>query len=213
MFNVYFELDRLHTALINKGIDEDVAVRIVEKARSQIDATITEEGQAAMQTAIAEGVAKRSPEFINQLKLNRISLALDTDSGNMDFSEPALPMLPFLLQGAKPMKDGSGVYKVIPVGGEGGKPRPNVSTNIYDAWKKENAARIEASQAQYQKISPRGSKAQFRTATSKQSSQSQWVQPAKDKDFSEVVQGINKELTNSLEGRIRDILREFEEGF
>lgn len=213
MLNVFFELDRLRDSLIRKGFDEDSANTIVNKARSEISATIDQEGEAAMQLAIEEGVAQRSPEFINELKLNRINMELTTESGVMEFSEPPFPMLPHLLKNAKPMKDGSGVYKVIPVGGEPTKPRPSIASNIYDAWKQTNAERIEASRAQRARVTPKGSKGAFRTATSKQSAQTQWVQPEKVKDFSEPVQSINKELKDSLDQRISAIIQDFEENY
>ncbi|CAM6003874.1 unnamed protein product [Sphagnum balticum] len=76
-----------------------------------------------------------------------------TESGNLEFTEPPFPMLDRLLQNAKPIKDGSGVYKVIPVGSTG-NDRPKVSTNIYDAAKQINAERIENAKRQYQSIIP-----------------------------------------------------------
>jgi hypothetical protein len=212
MANIFFELDRLKYILENKGLDSDTVEAILQKARADIDAAMASQGEAAMQLAIEEGVEKRSPEFINELHMNRISQQLTTDSGNMDFSEPPFPMLPRLLQGAKPIKDGSGVYKVIPVG-QPSKNRPKVSTNIYDAWKQVNTERAEAARAQQDRVSPRGSKAEFRTATSKQNANTQWVQPAKQKDFTETVQSINKELESSFSDVIRDIIQGYEESF
>jgi len=212
MANIHFELDRLKYILENKGMEPDLIEIILQKAKADIDAAMQGQVDAAMQLAIEDGVEKRSPEFINELRLNSISMQLTTDSGNMDFSEPPFPMLPRLLQGAKPIKDGSGVYKIIPVGSPS-QNRPKVSTNIYDAWKQVNAERIEASRAQRERVTPKDSKGKFRTATSKQNANTQWVQPAKDKDFSEAVQSINKELDSSLQDVIRGIIQEYEESF
>lgn len=212
MFNVLFELDRLRVSLENKGLDPDAVDSIVSQASREIDRAFQEQGEAAMQLAIEAGVDKRSPDFINELMLDHQHMQLVTQSGNMDFSEPPAPMLPHLLKNAKPMKDGSGVYKVIPVG-QPGTNRPKVSTNIYDAWKRINTERVEAAKAQYSNIAPTGSKAQFRTATSKQNAATQWVQPAKKKDFTEDVQGINSDLTHSMESIIRGIIQDYEESF
>jgi len=212
MANIFFELDRLKYILENKGIDPNTVQAILQKASADIGRAMEDQTNAAMQLAIETGVEKRSAEFINELRINAISQQLTTDSGNTDFSEPPFPMLPRLLQGAKPIKDGSGVYKIIPVG-EPSKNRPKVSTNIYDAWKQTQAERVEASRAQKERITPKSSKGQFRTATSKQNANTQWVQPAKDKDFTETVQSINKELTSSLEDVIRGIIRDYEENF
>ncbi len=104
------------------------------------------------------------------------------------------------------------MYKIIPVG-ESSKKRPPVSGNIYDAWKQVQAERSEAARVQKERVTPKGSKAKFRTATSKQDANTKWVQPATDKDFSETVQSINKELTDDLDSVIRDILREYEDSF
>jgi hypothetical protein len=212
MANIFFELDRLKNILENKGLDSDTIQLILQKASADIRAAMESQSEAAMELAIEEGVEKRSPEFINELKINAISMQLTTDSGNTDFSEPPFPMLPRLLQGAKPIKDGSGVYKIIPIG-EPSKNRPKVSTNIYDAWKQVNAERAEASRAQRDRVTPKDSKGKFRTATSKQNANTQWVQPAKEKDFTESVQSINKELDSSLQDVIRDIIRDYEENF
>ena len=212
MANIFFELDRLKYILENKGIDSDTVQLILQKASADIRNAMEQQAEAGMQLAIEKGVEKRSPEFINELKLNAISMQLTTDSGNMDFSEPPFPMLPRLLQGAKPMKDGSGVYKIIPVGAKSNN-RPKVSSNIYDAWKQINAERAEAARAQRDRVTPKDSKGKFRTATSKQNANTQWVQPAKDKDFTESVQSINKELNSSLQDIIRDIIKDYEESF
>jgi hypothetical protein len=213
MINLLMELDYLKIILINKGFDEKTADSIIEKARSEINSIIEQESGAAMQLAIEEGVEKESADFINQLKLNRINLELTTESGNMDFSEPPKPMLPFLLRNAKPIKDGSGVYKIIPVGSPSSKPKPLVSSNIYDAWKHENAVRAEAAKVRRQNITPKGSVADFKTATSKQNSATQWVQPAKEKDFTESVDNINRQLSESLDDKIKSILQEYMEAY
>ncbi len=214
MPNVLFELDRLRVTLLNKGLDQNTVEGIISKARNEIRNAFHYQGEAAMQLAIEQGVEKRSSDFINELKLNDVDMELSTDSGNMDFSTPPYPNLANLLRGAKPIKDGSGVYKVIPVG----KPsnnRPKVSTNIYDAWKQINAERVENAKAQYAAIAPKGSpgKQQFRTATSKQNAGSQWVIPAKNMDFSEDVKNINTELTKTMDEIVNEIIRSYEESF
>lgn len=213
MANILFELDKLRVTLRNKGLDARAIETIVNKASREITQAFEEQGDSAMQLAIEAGVAQRSPEFINELQLDPSSMELTTESGNMEFTEPPYPMLSKLLQNAKPIKDGSGVYKVIPVGTSSDN-RPKVSTNIYDAQKKINAERAESAKRQYSSIAPAGSKAtQFRTATSKQDANTQWVRPAQTKDFTADMQSINKELVDTMDDRIRDILQSYEEGF
>jgi len=213
MANISFELEKLRVTLRNKGLDATAIEKIVNKANREISNAFEEQGKSAMQQAVEAGVQQRSPEFINELTLNNMSMEVSTDSGNMEFTDPPYPMLSKLLQNAKPIKDGSGVYKVIPVGASS-NTRPKVSTNIYDAFKKINAERAENAKQQSNAIAPTGSRAtQFRTATSKQDANSQWVKPSKTKDFTGDMQSINKELADTMEERIRDILRSYEEGF
>lgn len=212
MHNVLIELDRLRFSLKSKGLESHTVDIIVEKASQEIQAAFIQQADAAMQQAIEAGVNLESADFINELRLDLAHMTLVTDSGNTDFSEPPRPMLPQLLKNAKPMKDGSGVYKVIPVG-EGSKKKP-VATNIYDAYKQISAERLENAQKQYAAISPKGSRnTKFRTATSKQDASTKWVQPAKNKDFTDEVRTINNALSDTMEVVVRDIIRSYEEAF
>lgn len=213
MISVFFELELLRTSLLNKGLDEETVSRIVDNAKEEIDRTIAEDAKEAMDQAIEEGVEKRSPEFINDLMFNNVTLTLNTISGDTDFSDPPFPMLPYLLKNAKPMKDGSGVYKVIPVGEPATTPRPSISANIYDEFKKQSAQRAEQADNLRRKNAPRGSKANFRTASSKQSMNDAWVMPRQEKDFRGVLEDINSQLAPNLEQKIRDIIRSVEEGY
>jgi hypothetical protein len=213
MANIFFELEKLRAILRNKGLDARAIETIVNNASREIYSVFEEQGESAMELAIEAGIAQRSPEFINELRLDAVNMSLTTDSGNLEFTDPPYPMLNRLLQNAQPMKDGSGVYKVIPIGSSG-NDRPKVSTNIYDAAKQVNAERIENAKRQYQSISPTGKRAvQFRTATSKQDPNQAWVRPARTKDFSEDVGTINRELAASIESKIKDIIRSYEESF
>jgi hypothetical protein len=213
MANILFELQKLRLTLRNKGLDARAIETIVNKAGREISAVFEEQGESAMQLAVEAGVAQRSPEFINELQIDPTAMEITTESGNTEFTDPPYPMLSRLLQNAKPMKDGSGVYKVIPVGASGDS-RPKVSTNIYDAVKKVSAERAENAKRQYSAIVPGGSRAtQFRTATSKQDANTQWVKPAKTKDFTSDMQSINQELATTMDEKIRDILRSYEDGF
>ena len=144
------------------------------------------------------------------LMIDNNLMQIITESGNTRFPEPPRPMLPFLLKNAKPIRDGSGVYKVIPVGTPG-KEKKKVSTNIFDSWKQINAERVENSKRQYDKVVPKSSK--FRTATSKQDASSKWVQRAKDNDFTDDLASINRELESTMENLVQDILRSYEEAF
>ena len=169
---------------------------------------------SAMESAIQAGVEKGSAEFINELRPRPGAFVLETESGNTDFSTPPYPMLDRLLsKGVKPMKDGSGVYKVIPVGGKS-TPKPDVLSNIFDAQKAVAAERYQHASSQYNKIIPQGSKGvSFRTATSKQNRNTQWVHPGEEKDFSSDLASINDTLQESHDDIVMSIIRSYEELF
>ena len=111
------------------------------------------------------------------------------------------------------MKDDSGVYKVIPVGSQSKEKKPAVHTNIFDAQKAIAAERYENAVSQYNRVTPKGSKVNFRTATSKQSRQTQWVLPEKKKDFTEDLAEINNLLSADYDSVVLNIIRSYEEGF
>lgn len=210
MVNTFFELQRLRAHLIERGIDETTIDNVVSKANEEISAMAHSQGKRAIEQAVQAGIEKESANFINQLRLDASSFEVKTDSGELDFSEPPRPQLPFLLKNAKPMKDGSGVYKVIPVGQPGIKP--SFAKNIVDEQARISAERAEAAKLQMKAIAPAGSRA-FRTATSKQDPTQQWVQPAKDKDFTGDVKAINEELQVSMDDSIKDIIEKYMELF
>lgn len=211
MANVLLELDRLGMTLRARGIDEETVGALLEKAQAEIESEMQEKMTAAMDAAIAAGVQKQSADFINELRPMPGAFQLETESNNTDFSDPPYPMLDKLLANAKPMKDGSGVYKVIPVGTPGKKA--TIANNIFDAQKQIAAERHETAVAQYNKIKPGGSKANFKTATSKQSRATQWVMPAKEKDFTTDLGDINTSLDVDATEIIDRVIRSYEENF
>lgn len=210
MPNVLFELDRLRHTLISKGLPDGIVEGIVEKANAEINFALQEHAHTAMQQAVELGVEKSSAEFVNELQIDGNLMRIVTESGNTRFPDPPKPMLPYLLKNAKPLKDGSGVYKIVPVGSKSKEPK-KISMNIYDAMKRVNAERIENAREQYKAVAPEKSK--FRTATSKQDSSTKWVLPARDNDFTEELRNINKNLEQEAERIIQDIVRSYEESF
>lgn len=208
--NVFFELDRLRSHLSIRGVDSATIDRIIARAQKEIESVVATRGQEAIDEAVEVGAQKESADFINQLRFDAFNFEVKTESGQLNFDEPPRPMLPFLLKNAKPMKNGSGVYKVIPIG----KPsvKPSFAKNIFDEQRRISAERIENAKSRARAIAPTGSQL-FKTVTSKQDPQSQWVQPTKEKDFTEEVETINQNLRHSLDDIIRDIIRNYEDMF
>jgi cobalamin biosynthesis protein CbiD len=211
MANILLDLDRLRVTLRARGVEEDTVSALVSKAQYEIESEMQANMSAAMDMAIQSGVQKQSADFINELRPMPGAFQLETSSSNTDFSEPPYPMLDNLLKQAKPMIDGSGVYKVIPVGTPGKKA--TIANNIFDAQKQIAAERYESATAQYNKTKPSGSKANFRTATSKQSRSTSWVMPAKDKDFTSDITDINSLLDEQSQEIIERVIRSYEENF
>lgn len=208
--NLFFQLDRLKTSLESKGIEPRTVELIISKASNEISNLVQMQGQQAIDEAVQIGAQKESANFINQLRLDTIDFGVKTESGQLDFSEPPRPRLPYLLKNAKPMKDGSGVYKVIPVGKSSN--RPLISNNIIDEQRRISVERMEAAKARARAIAPSGSQV-FRTASSKQDPTTQWVQPAKEKDFTDDVKMINQNLRANLDDAINDIISNYENLF
>jgi hypothetical protein len=165
----------------------------------------------AMEKAIQAGMEKRSIKFIDELKPLPGAFAIGTSTNRMDYSEPPFPMLPKLLQGGKLNKDGSGIYKIIPVGKPG--KREKISDSLSDIDKAIFVKRLEESKVQYNKIVPDGSKQNFKTASSKQNPQTQWIRPAKEADFTQTVFNINDELESELKQVIDQVINDYESNF
>jgi hypothetical protein len=213
MVNIFFEIEKLRAALRSRGVENQFIDEIAHKAEREISHALQERLDSAMEIAIQSGVQKESPEFINDLRPRLDAFIIDTSSGSTDFSDPPLPMLDRLLaRGAKPMKDGSGVYKIIPVGGNNSQRKLPVHANIFDAQKAISAERYENAVAQYNKVTPKNSKVNFRTATSKQNRQTQWVLPEKKKDFTEDLAEVNNLLLADHDSIVLEIIRSYEEG-
>lgn len=212
MVDSYLELQRLRATLISRGFDSSTIEQIIEKAHNEIEQAMASHIEASMDQAISIGVQKESADFINELRPAPGAFLLETESSRTDFSDPPYPMLDRLLKNAKPMKDGSGVYKVIPVGEPGSGKRP-IYTDITDAQKAIAAERHEAAVDRYNKIKPKNSKANFKTATSKQDRNTQWVMPAKEKDFTQDLKDINSGLQETARDVIERIIRSYEDNF
>lgn len=214
MINVFLELQKLKSTLERKGLEDEAVNAIVVKAETEIAYALREKMDGALDLAVQSGVQKDSADFINELRPRYDAFVLDTESGITDFSDPPMPMLDKLLSsGAKPIKDGSGVYKVVPVGSPSKQPKTPIASNIFDAQKSISAERYSAAVAQYNRVAPKNSKVNFRTATSKQNRNEQWVLPAKEKDFTEDLAEINSMLGTDHDAVVMSIIRSYEEGF
>lgn len=214
MVNIHLELFYLKNYFLSKGLDDQSADALVSDAEADIGEALRERLDNALDKAVSLGIQKDSSEFINDLVKIDDQFLISTSSGSTDFSDPPFPMLDRLLSNnAKPMKDGSGVYKVIPVGAPSKNPKKNIHTNIFDAQKALMAERHQKSSQDYNSIAPKNSKTNFRTATSKQNRDTQWVLPAKEKDFNQELNDINAELSESRDDIVLGIIKNYMEKY
>lgn len=210
MISIDLELDALRAHLSSREVDPQQIEDILIEARQEIMDSLGERLNTSLESAVQAGVEKDSAEFINDLRPRPDAFIIDTESGVTDFSDPPFPMLDRLLSGnVKTMKDGSGVYKVIPVGTPSRSTKPPIHTNIFDAQKAIMAERHSEASRQYSNIAPKGTKAQFRTATSKQNRDTQWVLPAKEKNFAEDLSQINDSLHEDYDDLILNVIHSY----
>ncbi len=210
MINVFLELQRLKSFLLSKGLHEEIVESIVREAQDEISLELSRVLDNALEQAVEAGVEKRSIEFINEIRPRPDAFILETESNTTNFSRPPKPMLDALLSNAKPKKDGTGVYKVIPVGGEPKTPRQPMYASIFDAQKAEIVKRKEAAIAASRARAPKGSVV-FRTASSSQDRSTQWVLPAKEADFTDILSNINSNLQLERDNIVMSIIRKYED--
>lgn len=217
-------------------IDEicDEAALEISRVTSDLLADAMEEAVAAGQDAKSADFI----EQIKAIR-NGSSYQITTSSGKTDFSEAPFPMLPSLLKNAKVAKDGS-LYKVIPIkqksanGATVSRTTDAAMQNINNARQaakkeRDNTPRSSASPnalkgmdtvAAMQEISKfRKSQTKektldaavdFRTASSKQDANRQWVNPGRKIDMSSALSSINNNLQDNIDRTIDDIIRRIE---
>lgn len=236
MLDANAEIDRLRHDLLYEEIPSWKVDKICDQAASEIGNRITDHISEAMDTAASHGLKMGADDFVNQLTISRVghSFRVDTLSRKTDFSEPPFPMLPKLLKNAKTAKDGS-QYKVIPVGGGTmSKPRLDyfsIAKEINDSRRAAKEAResdresptrqperfissVDLMSVQKQtKIKDVIKTPEFRTASSKQNPDKQWVRPAKEMDMTRILMGINADLEYSIDESIRDVIERYRKEF
>lgn len=240
MVDPILEIDRLRHNLRAKGIAEQLIDTICGQATREISSMITDAVSNAVQEAVAAGIDKDSKDFISEIRASRVGNTFNivTDSGRTDFSNPPYPMLPWLLKNPKVAKDGS-LYKVIPVGSKSSNQKLSDITQVQEMinnTRNQSRAQLDngkdvfsgattfsgdfAAQKNYTKnlktnqaIQERTGKPTFRTVSSKQDANSQWVLPAKDADMSQDLSNINKNLEIAIENAIISIVQFYTESY
>ena len=165
---------------------------------------------------------------------------IKTISGKTDFSEPPFPMLPKLLKNAKTSKDGV-KYRHIPMPDRTREaPATNIfdmraranqerKQEVQRRKQERDNARKSGSfrgttpitglskakaylegRSKSTTATPKGA-VTFRTATSNQNPETQWVRPAKDRDMTGVLRDINDRIDQDIESATLDIIGQYRE--
>lgn len=210
------------------GLDSQTIDSMVKDATEELHGIVNDIVESAVREAEDYGSSIGAEEFLAQIKLNVNSgyLEISTDSGMTDFSQPAYPMLPWLLKNAKVSKDGTR-YAVIPVGGSSSssKPRPQArdisaglnamsqgsSSSSAMAEEMANAFRLGSSSSITERQrSASTEKPEFRTASSKQDPTKQWVLPPKSLDMTGTLMTINATIRSEIDKACNDLTAKYE---
>ena len=235
MLNVTDEVNNLKLTLSMDGVPFYIIDGIEKEVRREIATRTYDALDDAIQKAQEAGEDYRAEDFINELTAVKIgdSFRIGTDSGKTDFSTPPFPMLPKLLKNAKIAKDGSR-YKVIPMVKKG-----TIGLTTESAMGDLNRARADMkSMRGHKKLDPtdRGESfiglynkqrssgrttaekkhtgkgaVDFRTASSKQDANTQWVHPGRNADMTDTLESINNSLFDEVQFIIKDVISRYKE--
>ena len=237
MIDANTELHRLRQSLRFKNLSESVIDSICDDISNEISNILVDLLANAMSEAVRVG---SSADFIQEVMSvrNGSSFNISTQSGKSDFSEAPFPMLPKLLQNAKVSKDGT-LYKVIPVKQKSSISKTAVTTeaalaNIENARMQAKRDKVNENRGSsspdimrgadtlsaVQSISNSRKKTnkyessdgpiQFRTATSKQDANTQWVNPGKQANMTGLLQNINANLQDEIDRVILETIKRYE---
>lgn len=225
---IYQRLSNFKARLFAKGLSPSEVDDLVSSAEEEIRSAVDEIVNKAVNDAVDSGYSMEADEFLAQIRLDSHTgyVQITTDSGELDFSKPAFPMLPWLLKNAKTSKDGS-LYKVIPVGADNpNRPEKQPIRDIASGLGAISSSRsgVEdmaeevarafnnaASTGVRRRVESSGSKEpQFRVASSKQDPSEKWVKPPKDLDLTGIVMSINSTMRSEIDAACNRILLRYE---
>lgn len=216
------KLNIMRSKLQAMGMEYADIQNIEDNAERDIRERVQDAISAAIREIAETGRAEKAEDFLSEIKLDEESgyIQISTDSGRMDFSKQAFPMLPWLLKNAKTAKDGSR-YKVIPVGAKSDrpvKPQKNVEAGIAALQGSKRGVSDMAmdmaaafgmganNKIQPPKSSSSGDKPSFRVASSKQDGMSSWMQPAKDLDMSSAIMETNLRIRQQIDAICDEVI-------
>ena len=227
MVNPDAELNRLRWRLHDLGWSYSDVDAIIEQAEADVDQIIVDVVTDAVAKATDYAIDLGAEEFIEDMEVEEFGgfYRITTASGRTDFSEPEKKMLPHLLQNAEANPETGIKSKVIPVGARGSKKdifsvmrarqseitakreelllntarsdrAAMMAARFRDIIDSSLATRRQERQAQNTRMD--GSEVKFRTASSTQDPENDWVIPAKEMDMTGFLMSLNTEMQEAV---------------
>lgn len=234
--NPDLEIERLRWTLSDRGWEPSETDTICDMASNDINNIILDVISNATSTAITHAESIGALSFINDIDIIQEGwiYIISTKSGNMDYSVSGRKNLPNLLKNAKTAKDGSR-YKVIPIKDK------KIGTSSFDVAREMqrdvDAARAELMQSKDGRSARASSMIEsfrknigkssinlseansigittgFRTASSKQDADSQWVVPDIDRDMTTYIANLNNNIRSTIYDAVSTIIESYEEEY
>lgn len=233
------EINRLRFYLSDKQWLSHEIDSICNLAWNDINEVILDIVSNAVADATEHAESIGADEFIEEIDVVETgnSYEIRTLSGRTDYSTERQKMLPHLIKNGKTAQDGS-KYKIIPVKGEE-QPRMPADTfsamrarasaveQVRESLQKYNEELRSAKAGKMagkfrdimrEKIQKRStistqtesSEVKFRTASSKQDVNSDWVIPEKDIDMTEYLYDLNTRIEQSISSSVQLIIESYE---
>jgi len=233
------EITRLRQSLRFKNLPEAIIDSICDEVAMEISDITTDLLAGAMSEAVEAGQSTNFVEEIRATR-NGSMFSITTQSGKTDFSEAPFPMLPKMLVNAKVAKDGSlykviplkqktsapGRTQIFSEQAlkdienarkmaKSDRTNQNRGSSSPDAMKgMDTMAAMQVISKSRQKIEKASNASvqhvEFRTVSSKQDANTQWVHPGKKEDMGPVLRNINANLHDAIDNAIMEVIRKHE---
>lgn len=234
MLDAELELSRLKWRLQDRGYTHMQSDMICDAAREEIATSTIETITAATADAVTYAESIGAEEFISDIDVvpEGSSFSIRTRSGKTDYSTERVENLNNLLKNAKTSSDGSR-YKVIPI-----KNKPKMGTSSFNNMIDQNKAAAAAREALKEKrgatvsqratavaeqfrasissamtLNKQSGDVTFRTASSKQNSESDWVIPEKDRDMTQYLIQLNEQIRDSIQEMIHIVISRYDQEY
>lgn len=242
MLNPDLEIDRLRWRLAERDWLPEEVDQICDDAASEINSIILDVVANASAEAIDHAESIGASDFLSDIEISEVGsyFHIATRSGKTDYSRDRKVMLPSLLKNAETAKDGTR-YKVIPIRDKGAE-QMKPSNDMYNTMKqmqkaqetarsslKDNNRNNRSARANFMADQFRVSMRQamnvnqskpaetgpvsFRTATSKQDPNVDWVIPEKDMDLTQYLDDLNRRIDETIDSSVLLIIESYEKEF